>query len=806
MLEWKRTWLLLTKMRVHNLKAGDPLSLTIAADARLTSTNFLDDQIWELNLTGREPAAVALETTYGLRVSSMRIFPRFIEGHTSLTDPNQFTSPPIVRHFLPNFLEITFEPFTNIKASLQYWAIHSEAIAGRIRILNSGTKPRQIRLEWSAILTPVKGSQLMAPIDINSAAGLAGNLEDLAPVVFITGGAVPVTSPFPALVLGLDLAPGQSRFLTWSQAACRDIGSSSEMVQSIIERNWEAESARMELQNTSMIELHTGNHDWDAAFAFSQKSALGLFHSSDGTLPYPSFVIARNPDKGFSFSGDGVDYDQLWNGQTPMDSYYLANILLTGAPDLIQGLIFNFLSTQNDQGEIDLKPGFAGHRSSRLATPLLANLCWQIYQRTGDRHFIEQVFDPLMAFIDSWFSEVHDRDRDGIPEWDHPAQTGFDDHPLFSRWRGWSQGVDITTAECPSLSAFLYRECQALIRMSQLLCRDEVLATLETHVDCLKTAVDSSWADRAASYQYRDRDAHNSQGRQKIGERFGSGTIEIKQDYNEPIRLVVSIIPGQETTVRPEVFIHGMNATGSHRIERISSERILWFPGWGTSTSEKTYASIDYIEILGLGSGDEIQIHSAGFDAQDLTNLIPLWAGMAPEKKARRLVRATLTKSNRYWREFGLPARIPNRRRPSSWHYQQVNLSLCVLLGEGLLAYGYRSEAAELLTRLMNVIVRSLKKEACFRQQYHATTGEGLGERNALMGLAPIGLFLEILGVHLFSPTRVMLDGINPFPWPVTVKYLGLTILRGQDKTQVIFPDGQTVSVPAGEHQLVALE
>jgi hypothetical protein len=38
-----------------------------------------------------------------------------------------------------------------------------------------------------------------------------------------------------------------------------------------------------------------------------------------------------------------------------------------------------------------------------------------------------------------------------------------------------------------------------------------------------------------------------------------------------------------------------------------------------------------------------------------------------------------------------------------------------------------------------------------------------------------------------------MLSGNNPFPWPVTVKYRGLTIMRQQGKTSVIFPDGQTV-------------
>jgi hypothetical protein len=60
--------------------------------------------------------------------------------------------------------------------------------------------------------------------------------------------------------------------------------------------------------------------------------------------------------------------------------------------------------------------------------------------------------------------------------------------------------------------------------------------------------------------------------------------------------------------------------------------------------------------------------------------------------------------------------------------------------------------------------------------------------------------------VRLISPRRVALAGNNPFPWPVTVKYRGLTILRQKDKTIVIFPDNQTVTVTDPEPRLVSLQ
>ncbi len=73
-----------------------------------------------------------------------------------------------------------------------------------------------------------------------------------------------------------------------------------------------------------------------------------------------------------------------------------------------------------------------------------------------------------------------------------------------------------------------------------------------------------------------------------------------------------------------------------------------------------------------------------------------------------------------------------------------------------------------------------------------------------LAGLAPVGLFLKVLGVELMAGGRVRLEGKNPFPWPVTVRYRGLTVRREADETQVTFPDGKTVTVNQTEACIVA--
>ena len=135
-----------------------------------------------------------------------------------------------------------------------------------------------------------------------------------------------------------------------------------------------------------------------------------------------------------------------------------------------------------------------------------------------------------------------------------------------------------------------------------------------------------------------------------------------------------------------------------------------------------------------------------------------------------------------------------------------VHLPWNQLIGEGLLAYGLRSEAAQLTQQLMTAILEGLKKQRAFSSTYHAETGAGGGERNALAGLAPLGLFLKVLGVEIRSPVCVFLQDKNPFPWPVTVKYRGLTVTRRSDQTEVVFPDGQSLTLNDPTEAVIAAE
>ena len=143
---------------------------------------------------------------------------------------------------------------------------------------------------------------------------------------------------------------------------------------------------------------------------------------------------------------------------------------------------------------------------------------------------------------------------------------------------------------------------------------------------------------------------------------------------------------------------------------------------------------------------------------------LPLWARIPNTRRARTLVSRTLLAAQRFGQPFGIPACPSSLDMGNPLFCQAVHLPWNVLIGEGLLAYGLREEAAQLTVHLMAGVIENLKKQHAFYRAYHADTGAGLGERNPVQGLAPLGLFLAVLGVGIQSSKKVILHGKNPFP------------------------------------------
>ena len=780
-------------MREWNLGKQDPLHLTIAADGAIVPITYINDQIWELSLAGGEPAALALYTTYGLRARSMRLFPSFQNQDFDLTDPQSFYRIPKVSRLFPNFIELHYAPFAGIEVIQEIWAVTSQVIAGRFTFENQGTLSNPFNFEWIGILNPLgeNGRSLTStPIGINHV--LAGETEDLQMVCFMTGGPSSGSGPMPGLVLDFDLPPGDSRQITWGLASLGSTQDSYELARSTTAREWDAETARIELLEASRnLEISTRDPDLDAALACSQKIAAGLVLSPGGALPNPSFVLARTPNQGYSLRGNGSDYNHLWNGQTALDAWYLCGTLLPGMEQFAAGLIDNFLSTQREKGFIDWKPGVGGQHSRRLAQPLLVSLALQVYEVTEDLAWLEKAYPGLFAFVQAWFDTRRDADQDGFPEWEHPYQIGLDEIPLYNPWQKGSQGVDPQTIESPALAAMLYRECLALVQMAALVNREEDCPWLTETANSLREKVESLWDASACIYRYRDTITHETPHKLELLAIEGSGTIPLKQTIEPAQRLLVSMKTKDEHTRLAHVIIHGKTLQGPAS-EDIPPRQIHWLHGEGRYTTSNHFVRVDEIIVRNLQPDDLCKINTIDFTTIDLSLLLPLWAGIPNRERAAEMVEKLMPG---FMRPYGLavcPLDLSNENDDPT---AVINLPWNRMIIEGMLTYGFRSEAVKLFDSLIKPVILNLREKHNVSSSYSAISGKALGERGMLSGIAPVGLFLRVLGLKQISSKKIIVEGLNPFPWPVNVQYRGINIDCTAVFTRIIFPGGQTVSI-----------
>jgi hypothetical protein len=731
----------------------------------------------------------------------MRLFLRFNEGTKSVNDPAAFTLPPTVRRFYPNFLIVEYAPLPNIDVSCEYWVPQSNAVSGRVTLANKSNATRKIRLELCALLTPIDG-QSMTAAQMSMVNVLTGQTGGLFPVVFLTGGPAAGTGPHPSLFLDLELGPGATRQLTFTHAATDELQRSFELARQTAARPWEAERARLELLNTSQtIDIRTGDKDWDAAFAFSQRAAFGLFFPPSVHLPNPSIVSARGPDNGYSPKGDGADYPASWNGQTPLEAYYLADVI-PGAP-AARDLLMNFLAIQNEDGAIDGKPGLAGQRGRYLAAPMLASLALKLYERSEDIEFLKRVFPQLHKFFWAWFSPEYDEDRDGLPQWKHVLQTGFEDNPLFDAWHEWSLGVNISHVHSPALEAMLYNEAACLIKMAEHLEQHDALTLLHQQAAVLRQSIESAWQARTGLYHYRERGTGASLEGKLLARQQGAGTLTPKLKFEGPIRFLIEVQTQNPAAKRPEIRLHQFSTKPPEEV--VTAGDYQWRNGGSVYTTKTVFSKLAKVVVRDLGEEDTVVIKTLDFTTEDHTLFVPLWAGVPDMQHAQIMIGRALLDANRFLRPYGAPA-CPLLPAPEAESVSQsVHLPWNLLICEGLLRYGFRADAARLFVHNMSAVIQSLKQARAFHARYHAEKGTGIGERNALSGLAPVGLFMKLLGVEILSPTRVRLEGDNPFPWDVTIQYRGLKVVRGQDKTEVTFANGKSVTVTDTEPSIVSL-
>jgi hypothetical protein len=413
------------------------------------------------------------------------------------------------------------------------------------------------------------------------------------------------------------------------------------------------------------------------------------------------------------------------------------------------------------------------------------------------------MFPGLLQFFRTWMDEEHDRDGDGLPEWSHPLQIAVDGQPLFDRWRAEAQGIDTGAVESPALGALLYHECICLIEIARRIGREEDLPWLSAQAARLFSAVEETWDRRASSYSYRDMNTHLSLAGRSLLEFKGSGVFNIRRKLRAPQRLVLQIAGASEGTRAVSVVIRGQADGGEEVEEMLNTRDFTWSQGNARVTSRGCYLQVEQMEIAGLNSDDNGSLRSVDLDQLDISLLLPLWAGIPTVRRAAALVQQQVMGG---WLEsFGLALCPPGHRTDQAGELAGTAMPWNTLVIEGLLRYSYRTEAAELFSRLMAAVTQDLKNGHVFHQFYHAENGTGIGERDHLWGLPPVNLFLQIAGIEILAPGELIVREYNPFPWPVTVKYQRMSVTRNGDQTTFSLPGRPQQNLSGREARHISL-
>lgn len=773
------------------------MPIILAADARFGPTDYVDDQIWELQVSTGDPPGLSIQTTYGLRARGMSLFLGFVRAGTSLTDPRAFDVPPQLEAVLPNYARVALAPWPEVHVVSEYWVPDSHVLAGRLQLVNTSDQVQLFGFRLHALLRPDQGSEIMRERVLRGVSVLSGVSGGLSPVVFLSGGASVDAAAHPGLGLRLRLEPGETRQLTWAHAGLNDPLASFNQARSMTERAWDAEIARLEMMDAHLVAVDSGNPDWDLVFRQAQTTALRSLVGPTRYLPYPSPVASRRPDQGFSNTGDGRDYPPPWAGQTAEMALAVVPLLVHAAPRLAQGILCDFLHNPTPEGSLDSRPGLSGQKSGAICPPVLAGLALKVYRATEDMDFLKSTRPGWVEALRAWFEPSHDRDEDGFPEWDNTPHAMANDSPTFARWHTWAQGLDIAMAETPDLGSYLLRECQVLLEIGRLVNSHEDDEWLEAKAGFLQDRLESAWSPDLHAYLPVDRDKHVSPAGAEIVRKHGAFSRKLKGHFEQPVRLIFRFFGPESEAKKLKLRIHGRSRRGRSRIERLSGRQVQWFWDFGTVTTTKTYVEITQVEVLGLGDEFETEVRVADFTRLDATSMLPLWAGVPSSERADEMIQHGLANPERFWRRFGVPrcsADDPAYEPDSRLEACGVSAVQNAMLAEGLLRYGRREQAAELFERLMSAISLSFSQDRVFRSVYHPDNPVGAGDREEILGCAPLHLFLELIGIRLISPTKVHIEGRSPFPSPVRLRWRGMEITRQGDRTQITFPNGQQVS------------
>ena len=751
-------------MNIGPFFSDDPIGLTLCADSRFSNAQPDPDIVWQLRF---EPnSAINLYTTLGLQARSFQLFPQFSLNkviHFNLAD---FFSAPRIEILYSNFTRLVLTPFEELEAQTDLWVKEGGLLIGRIRLTNHSDQNHEVGAGIAARLISLRGGSELRHVSQAYQNCLKATSGNLTLQLTLEGMSKPVLSPIIGLEQSQRLEPGQSFDIFWQLDILESSEQNISKNQIKFPANWDAEIARLELFNqTRLVQVTTPLANWDAALYSQQNQAFQLLQKGlEGDL-----LIQKS-------RGIHTVYPAL-QANTPVHALELSQMIMSLMPAQTQ-LAAQFFATYLDE-ELEQ---YADNTSYAPPFPCLAQLAWKIHQLYQEKDYLRSIFPTLMQLSLCWFNRNNDRDQDGLPEWQTLEQCNLLSLSHFNLSEEASLPTRINTTESFGLASLLLIELENLQNIAKALEDESALAEIQSRMEKIQTWLTANDAKSLTS-GLLDHESHQAHPGQMLYEgdlaEFSQKSIYLNQASRLNLRIKSELM-----IKKPVPFtIIGESRSGEAIQELVTSQDLLWLPGSFFLTSKQVYARIDRIEDFPLEKA-HLQLYTANLRQFDLSwlfreLLLPTLSNPDQEESVSYL---------RQWlagTKFGLPELLSSQLED-----QTVNLSWNAYLVSLLIDQNERDLAFQLYSQLMSAQIALLKVDHASSERWQAMTARGQGYKNALGGLLPIDLFLELAGVAIYHQNKVRLLGTNPFPWQVKIRYRGLEIIREGKNSTVTFPNG----------------
>ena len=773
----------------------------LAADARMSRTDYLDDQAWRLLLGEGDSAALVFQTAYGGRASLVSLTPMWRVDSRPLHQARYFAITPLMTEIAPNYARLEAEIVAGLCLESRFWIMESRAAGGDFTLSNAGETALEIQLDL--VCHVIRDGRrrkvnVLTLADYSLALHL-GEIGDINPVAVLEGASVEVYGgriSSPKLGCKLRLAPGESKRVRFATAGLRNMRASLSLAHNWMAQRWQPYFDEIDSLAASVPRISTGDARWDRLIDHSTNLLLKSLMRESQALTEPSFVAFRNTNRGWSRRGTGSDHIRGWDGQDPTLAWLLLPAMASIAPHYVKGIVRNYLATASENGFVDRQPGLAGQRQGLLMMPLLSRMAWTIYEADGDKVFLAEVYPALKRFFDHWLAQ--DADGDGAPEWRSERQMGYIAFPTFGGGRGWSQSAKPLLMETPDLLAYLVSEADALASIAAALDDEPAAAKFaEKRADLLRI-LDEFW--NGSRYVYRDRDTHESaESITLLRHGAGDEVHQIGRALPTAQRLIIRVVGGASQKPPLNLRLTGKDKNGAPLDIVADRDSIDWHQRQGIYITSAPLAYVAAIHFSGLSRVYKVYAATVDTSRLDINHLLPLWTGALPGDRARALIKLALAEDHFACRNGLTMVSRADRDYDASnarggggmWLYW---LSL---IGEGMVKSGFRAEATLLLKRVLSALSDFLERDGHLSQFYHADEIQGFGEAHHIGGAAPLHLFGEVIGIRVLNRSRVQVGGAFTWGKPVSVEQHGVSVRRDAEAIRIKFPSGSALTLPA---------